>query len=484
MSTQAGYPRRILIGIVLVLSLGAPRAAAREPLDLVPAESLLVWSGRPLPDTTPASGQPSTLQTLLELGTRVTGRQLDSGTQLSVRMAEMFGLTIRYPHVLALIDARAKPLENDPQARRVDKLRFALIVQNAGQATPFLRIIQKAVNEQTDSASAELRVRKVNQYTYQELHDQRLPAWSVIAWGHIDDCFVLTVGADVWADVAAAAIGTQPSISREPWYAAARMQRKRNALIEIFVSSKGIRARLDPFVQGRASAFFAAWDAERVQQAYWALGFEGRALFCEASLNMGRSTFQRLYADPHNRTPYLLATVPEEARYAIYELPVDRFLSRFFRGLLSIQGAKPQRNIERAWRDILERTGVDPQQDILRHLGPHVVLHNDPPHPLRIPLAMTTLIEIRDDPAGVRAAVNKLCAGWRDVIQEATADAEQPPDITIHQMGDDMWCLRFGFLDGLAWTVTDRFIVSSWSPRALRRYLEKMGPEVFARPTE
>ena len=51
-----------------------------------------------------------------------------------------------------------------------------------------------------------------------------------------------------------------------------------------------------------------------------------------------------------------------------------------------------------------------------------------------------------------------------------------------------MWYLRFGLdgpdwlgLAGPAWTVTDRFIILSWSPLALREYLAKVPDEVKRR---
>ncbi|HPM23258.1 MAG TPA: hypothetical protein PLP66_05095, partial [Phycisphaerae bacterium] len=91
-----------------------PPAGPREPLDLVPADSMLCWVGRPLPDLAPATDQPSTLQTILEVGARIAGGTIDSGTQLGARAAEMFGQLVRYPHALVLIDASAKPTVTDP----------------------------------------------------------------------------------------------------------------------------------------------------------------------------------------------------------------------------------------------------------------------------------------------------------------------------------------------------------------------------------
>ena len=44
-----------------------------EPLDLVPAESLLCWYGRPFPGVGPPSERRSMLDTLIDLGSRAAG---------------------------------------------------------------------------------------------------------------------------------------------------------------------------------------------------------------------------------------------------------------------------------------------------------------------------------------------------------------------------------------------------------------------------
>lgn len=476
----------------MLLLLAAPALApARDPLDLVPADSLLCWYGRPSPDSAPATSQPSTLQTLLDLGARVAGQPLDSGTQLNVRIVEMFGLMIRYPHAIALIDARAKPLESNPQEQRVDRLRFVAVADNRHQAEPFLRIIQKTVDEQTDSGAATLTSRKAGRSTYQELRDRRLPDWATIAWGHIDDNFVLTVGADVWPQIAAIAAGDAPSLAQEPWYAAARKDTvgaapgEPPALIELFIAAEAIQQRLDPFVDGKASAFFKAWDAGRLQRAHWVIGYAGRALFCRAHFQTANETMRRVYADADVRTPRLLGTIPPETRYAIWHLPVDRFLPHLCRGLLAIQGDKPRANIERIWSEMQAEQGFDVERDFLAHLGTHVILHNDPPHPLHIPLALTVLIEVRDEPATVRRTLDAMSAGWRTALQKTGPDGKSGAPCTVHGDDDGIWYVRFPVagpgslgLAGPAWTMTDRFIVLSWSPMALREYLDKVGDRV------
>lgn len=467
---------RAVIAIALLAAL-VPRAAALDPIDLIPAECLLCWYGRPLPDTTPVSEQPSSLQALLDLGTRLVGQPLDNRGQLLVRCAEMFSAWVRYPHALALVDARARSIQADSDTKRVDQLRFVLAVKSGADTDAFLRIIQKAVNEQTDAAAATLTRRSAASWSFQELRDKRLPEWCVLAWGQIGENFVFTIGSDMWPAVAAIAAGQAAGLSRERWYAEARAARAPTALIEIFVAMGAIRERLDPFVDGRATEFFRVWESHELEQAYWALGFQGRALYCEAHFRQGERTTTRLFADPDASDPHLLATIPPTARYAIYKVPMSRLFPRLIESVLETRGPEERAKIRQTWERIQKESGIDAQRDLLRHLGDRIVLHNDPPHPLRLPLAMTTLTEIRSEPRTVRRTVELACSKLREATHRGS-DEGSPPLLTFEREDDGIWYLRFGLLAGPAWTVTDRFVITSWSPAALRAYLAKIGDAV------
>jgi hypothetical protein len=174
--------------------------------------------------------------------------------------------------------------------------------------------------------------------------------------------------------------------------------------------------------------------------------------------------------------------VPPEAHYAVYQLPMGRFLDRFFSGLLSTLGEKPRTNIQRIWTDAQAKGNFNVERDLLAHLGDHVVLHNDPPHPLHIPIAVTALIEISDEPQPVRKTIDALCTAFVEALETANAEGHGPP-WTLHHDDDGVWYLQYGPVAGIAWTVTERFIVTSWSPHALREYLDKMGPVLQRRST-
>ena len=456
---------------------GQPDSSAgnlAEPLDLVPAESLLCWYGRPYPGLAPPSGEPSALEVLLKVGGRMAGTALDPEARLWARGVEAFNLAIRFPHAIVLIDAQAVAVAPNSEVKRGDRIRFALIVQTNGQNEPFARLLQAAINEQTDADRAERTLRTAARWRFVELRDRRLPEWCTIAWGELDRYFVFAVGPDVWPAIAAVAAGEAPSLGGSEWLRQVRGERGRDALMEIIVAVEAIRERLDPLLDARATGFFKAWEAAGYERSHWALGFEGRALYCVAHMLENGQTHELVFADPQISEARLLATVPENARYAIYRFPPAKALPRFFSSLLATRDAKVRRDVLEIWNNIQSQYGFDAQRDVLAHLGDYIIMHNDPPHPLHLPLAMTTLTEIRDDPAGVRRAIDTLCRAWQDQQERRAAEGHAPGLLTIRRDPDGIWYMHYG-LAGPAWTVTDKFIVTSWSPAALRAYLNKAG---------
>lgn len=468
--------RGTTVAFLMVLLIAGPaRALAREPIDFIPADALLCWVGRPLPDTTPLDDNPSTLTTLIDLGARIAGQPLPEKASVSMRMLEAVTIMIRYSHAAAILDAKAIPLVDDPDGRKVDQLKIVIVIEDRGHADRIRRIIQKAINETTDATTATLKTCAAGRWRYQELRDKRLADWWAVAWGEIDDHFILTFGADVWPIIAATADGERPAVSGDEWVRSARERRGKDAVIEIIAQMKAIRERLDPHVQNRAGGFLRAWHAEDVERTYWALGFEGRAMFCEAVFFGDGKTSVRLFADPATQEEHINAAIPETARYAIYKLSAAETFERFFSGMMATRNATQRRRIDELWERIQREVGVDVRRDLLDNLGEYWVMHNQPPHPLHIPLAMTTLVEIRRNPATVAAFVDRVCEAWKEAETRYYEETGELLPVLINRDGDGIWFVKWGLIAGPAWTVTDRFIVTSWSPMALRTYLQEAG---------
>lgn len=453
------------------------------PLNLVPADYLLCWKGLPFPGAEKKSDQPSSLRTLLDLAGRVFGDRLDETQKLSLRILETLGIVGGYPFTVTVLDATAKPAGADGSSAKLDQLRIAAVIQTGSLSgsEPFLRVIQKAINELTDAGAAQLTTQRAGRWQYQSLVDERLPEWCEIAWGQIEKHFVIAFGRNVWPEIAGVASGEKASISRVGWIASVRRMQEDEPLIEVLVSSRKIRERLDPFVSGRATDFFRAWHIEDVEYMHWALGFRGRALYCVAHYREENLTKRILYADPNVRDERYLRTIPEEARYAIYRISSQRFLSKLVASYYATRDPEEREAAATVWRKIQDDLGIDVERDALNRLGRTIVAHNYPTHPFNLPLAFTSLIEIGSEPAKVRQTLERMLEAWQAALDRHADETGRELPLRLIRDKDGVWHVEFMYVHGVAWTFTDQFIVTSWSPIALRDYLTKVGDRIGKR---
>ncbi|MDX2200683.1 MAG: hypothetical protein SF069_17130 [Phycisphaerae bacterium] len=470
-------------------SAGATTAAAYDPLApdtlaLIPAECMLAAHVRPLPkEINPdhdfkgvgdeEEGPPSFLAALMNVLPQLVGNSMKPGDMIGMRITEAFFYATRYPYSLVLLDAAAKPIPNRPDSLRIDGLKGAAIVRTAGASGKFASILQQTLERVTSEKTATLVEREVHGFKYKELADSRLDPDEVVAWGEIGPHFVLTFGEGVFQQIAACAAGEQRSMKSDEWIEKARTSRAANTYVDLIFDPMRIRKQLDPHVSNAATEFFAAWDAQNVQRSHWSFGIEGKAMFCVANYLIDGETYERVYARAQPADAAIMATIPKDTNYAVYELPVGRFIGRFIGGLTATRDAKVKAEITTNWERLQSEGKFDGQRDILDHLGERIVIHKYPLHPLRIPVLTTTLIEIRDNPKEVARAVDALFTGWTNIVSEKIDKGIVMP-ATLTRDSDGIWFLNLG-LAGPAWVVTDKYVVTSWSPSALRDYLSVAG---------
>lgn len=447
-----------------------PPSAAREPLELIPADCLFCWHARVHPDATSQPAQDSSVAALMGLGASLFGRSLDASMLGWVRAAEAAGELNRREFALALLDARVARPEGQVSAR-VESLDLALVVRTDGDSAPLRRLIQRVVNDYVDASTARLVVEHCEGLTYQELRDERLPSWARFAWGDVGSHFVVTIGDGTWQRIAAVSAARRPPLAADEWLRAARAEWRGKAQIEVYGDVASIRARLDEAVERRVSEFLGAWEAAELERAYWALGFERSALFNAATLRWPDRTEKRMFADAATASPEAAAFIPDGARYAIYNIPPRRLLPALSTSILATRNEPLRASVLRYWRKVTGEQQVDVQREILEQFGERLILHNFPPHPLRIPGAMTIVLPIRGDAALVRAALDRLARGWVSELAGLREAGRYAAPFELQRDSDGVWFVQIG-LAGPAWTVNDKALIVSWSPSALREYVE------------
>ena len=455
--------------------------SAPDTLSLIPVDAMLSAFVRPVPKDlnpdrdfrapVPDESGPSFAQTLMQVLGQVFDDAVKPQNAIGLRITEAFFKATKYPYAIVLLDAAAKPLERRPDAVRIDRLRLGAAIRTAGKSAEFATILQQTLDRVTNAEFATLSDREAHGVRFKVLQDKRLDADEVLCWGEIGEHFVVAFGEDTFETMAGCAAGKAQSVAKDEWTRSARSARAADTYVELWLGSQRIREYLDPHVSGAASAFFREWDADKMQRGHWAFGLQGKAMFCVAHFQIDGDTVEREYAKPQPADAAIMQTVPADTNYAVYDLSVGPFLYRVFASMVATRDRSTQVEIARNWERMQRENNFSAQTDILDNLGDTLVMHKYPLHPLKIPICVTTLIEIKQNPQQVAKAMNAMTTAWTNLQTENIEKGIVMP-ATLTQDGDGIWFLNLG-LAGPAWIVTDKYIVASWSPFALRQYLNQ-----------
>lgn len=454
----------------------------------IPADAMLVVHARPLPRhlnpdaggdwEKQATSQPtrSPVDALVRVFTKAIESELKPRDLIGLRIGEAFVAALNYPYAIAMIDVGARPLPNRPEASRMERLRLAAIVDAGADKVKFIRIIQKVVIDTTHDKFATITKRKAGGIEYAELYDSRLPEHDVVTWGEIDDKFVIAFGRGTFDALVNATNEAIPSLQSEGWVPRVRAERAADTYFEMIVNSQSIRTKLDRDVRGAASDFFEAWESENVQRSHWAFGMTGRAMSSVAHFESDGETTERVFARPLSADSETLKLIPADTNYAMYEVDMGRFLRRLVLGLVATRDPKVKAEIRQAWSKMQQAYDFDAQTEYLDQLGDTAIMHKYPMHPIKLPFAVTTLIEIDGDPKLVAQSLNRMCIAWEELQAAEVEKGIVAPAKLLKQRGT--WFLSFGFLGGPAWIVTEKYVVFSWSANALHQYLDTVGDEI------
>jgi hypothetical protein len=290
--------------------------------------------------------------------------------------------------------------------------------------------------------------------------------------------------------------GPAARLSGERWFESAhRRADGPRANLEIYVDFAALRARIESIARTRWWTVLDALRARDVDRDLWSIGAEGRALTCRRCYQSRDGEQFRAYCEPPRPDDDAARVIPPAARrfavlrggapWLFEHVPEAWVKARYFRQL---------RNVERWWRELQAELGIDVADQLLGRLGGELIVCDAPPHPLGIPFAVTVAAPV-DDAAEARRVIDVLLEAlsrrldgsqerredgsrepWDDGSGEGRDESlrQRPRDglsgllrVRLRRAEDGVWYLQAGIL-GPALCVTDRYLVASWSPQALR----------------
>ncbi len=489
-----GWGRLGALAILLAgpAAVGAPPTTATStgPTDLaryVPQDVLMAYWGR-----LPGGDQGDDHVVMRMLKWVDLARQLNLIPRQYRTISDIAGslpVLGKHDHVVMLLDVSSRKVGEE--GYRLDKLKMAVVVATGGDHKPVVDRIRRVLAAYTDKRFAKIEIIPRGDSRSYRLTDERLPVWATWEWGALGSCYVIGLGQGAFDDVAKVYAGAGKSIGQDPWFADARRRcRGRSAMIEWLVDYQDIRRKLEAVVKGRPEAVLKALGAGELERGLATLRMDERYLVCYIMHQFKDENQFVALSDPQRLPKGPLSAVPEEASCAIMQLDLADWVCRFRDAYLASQ-TEAERDLWYKWFAEQERErGFHARSQLLERLGDHLIVHNWPTHPLQLPLTFTLMLEI-DDPGPVQDAIDAMMAAWQDWQRRPlTKSAATRPGTTtqrtrdrfrfkIGREPDGMWYIQAGVVRP-AIAVSDRYIVISWSPEAVRenlRRLKLLGPK-------
>lgn len=480
-----------MVSITLCLvSAYVTRADPPRPISaLIPADCMVAYFSKPYSDpvaaSAPASGpaeaqrrEGSQLSHILAL-LNLSGLIPDEG-QVFADIAARLPLFGRYEHAAILMDVSSKVVRHPAigsapaeESLRLNSLQCAAIFRTGPDRADVIEHLNHLIGRYTNKDVAALTRETAHGQSYQRLKDDRMIGWAIMEWGPIGDDFVICFGAGSFEKIAAVHAGKEKSLVDDKWFKSAGVKvRAAEAHAQVFIALARLEARLNEVAGSRYDRVIEALEADHMTHDLWSVGRKGRAMTWYRCYRRNGEDVTQVYSDPDHPSRSLRKIIPDAAKhYAIIQVPTRWLVDNLPRAWVAAQSEGHIQFLTSYWKQLEQRTGVDIGKSLFNHLGDNIVIFDYPPHPLEVPFALTIAIEINDRKA-VSEALDTLLATWGQYLdQRADRRGTTLVRLYVKHDPDGVWYLQAGIL-GPALKVTDKFVVISWSPPALREALK------------
>ncbi len=373
-----------------------------------------------------------------------------------------------YPFAVVVTDASAKRM--GPDSFRLSGMQAAVIVATHGNNAPITQYIQDLLTRWTSRDSARITNQEEHGTKVFTLIDDRLPDWCVVKWGSIKDFYVVALGDRGFNDAAQSILRANEDATENSRHK--RWQElldSRSAHFELQINFDAISNALSTVVKGRTQDVIDELGFANCQRSMWTVAKKNRAVvWSQLKIEDGNEVFVPISTEARGVQSRLIPATATE--YTLFRCGMDDILNRAAEAYLASRRDEFRADLRSRWTRFETDAGISIQTGLFDHLGEIILIHDDPPHPLKLPLLSTIVIPIAGEPAIVDqtlAALLKQSNRWFNKTNANPGDDAPVFAPQFTKADDNVWYLSFGFA-GPAITVANRFIVISHSPLACR----------------
>ena len=466
--------RHLLVPVssLILLCAGMAWAVPARLLQVIPRDSLAVilfdkHAGSD-GETAPTSAGRAAATALRHARAAGLLHNIDTGAGMVVDGLLILPELARYPRGVVLLDVRVAALNGD--SFRFGGLSAGLVLLTGDDQLHVSRHIQSLLNVYVDTDTARLTQRETHGAIIHTLADRRLPDWAVIEWGALDDCYLIAVGTGAFECLASAVRDRSAGLDADRWFARAhRRCRGDRARWEWHIRLQAVCDSLGAVMGARPREVLDALGLADVSRGLWSVGPDCRSVDAACVLNAaGRDRYVPITITGHDVDALGRAIPPQADSAAVILARPAELIPRACEAYLATRRRRVRERLRAWWTALEAELGMNADADILGQLGTHVVIHDYPAHPLKLPLFRTVLVEIDGSADRLRATLD----GVLTHLERRFRGPGEVPGM-LGRAADGVWYVQVA-LYGPALAVTDHWVVISYSPHAVRanvRYL-------------
>ncbi len=362
---------------------------------------------------------------------------------------------------------------------RLDEVRLAVLLHTKGENERIMGAIQQFLNRYTNTRVCRVEPVESGPPGRFRLVDRRLPKWAVIDWGPVGEFYVIGIGEAVFDEAARSLADESCSADsggrlESAWVAL----NGEDAVAFWLIDFEALRSSLQPAAEDIPARVLQSINVNQFDHAAWSLYRQGQAVNLESLYFRGNQAQRITIADPATPREQAEGLIPEEAEtYTLIRWDPKAQVLQARDAYLRARSPSNVRKLKRNISHFEDQLDVSLERDLLDQLGPRLLFHSYPRHPLSLGSLRTIQIEIAGSAALVRSTLDKLFTRWQQQWVLRGPDSEGVLSFScplLHKADDGVWYLQFG-LYGPAAAVCGEWIVISVSPLAVRKNLERIG---------